>query len=88
MTILARALGGKEGERIVSKIGMPASRDTLLRLIRKQSDAELPNPRVIGVDDWAFRKGHTYGTLLCDLELEMQPPAALAPDADIAALKE
>lgn len=47
---------------------MPASRDTLLRLIRRQTDPQHPDPRVIGVDDWSFRKRHTYGTLLCDLE--------------------
>jgi transposase len=68
LTILAFALGGIGGERIVSKIGMPASRDTLLRLIRRETDAPHPDPRVIGVDDWAFRKGHNYGTLVCDLE--------------------
>lgn len=68
LTILAFALGGIGGERIVSKLAMPASRDTLLRLIRRKADESHPEPRVIGVDDWAFRKVHNYGTLLCDLE--------------------
>ena len=68
LTILAFALGGIGGERIVSKLGMPASRDTLLRLIRRKADAPHQEPRIIGVDDWAFRKGHSYGTLICDLE--------------------
>jgi transposase len=68
LTLLAFGLGGIGGERTVPRIGMPASRDTLLRLIRRQADPQRPEPRVIGVDDWAFRKRHTYGTLLCDLE--------------------
>ena len=47
---------------------MPTSGDTLLRLVRK---AELPkheSPRVVGVDDWSFHKGKTFGTILVDLE--------------------
>ncbi|NTX35331.1 hypothetical protein HUA78_12825 [Myxococcus sp. CA033] len=47
---------------------MPTSPDTLLRLIRR---APLPAPspaRVLGLDDWALRKGRTYGSILVDLE--------------------
>ena len=47
---------------------MPASADTVLRLIRNLPLPEPEPPRVVGVDDWALRKGRTYGTIVVDLE--------------------
>ena len=67
-TSMGMALGGEAGARLSGRLFMPVSGDTMLRLIRRSPLPPRPTPRVVGIDDWAWRRGRHYGTIVCDLE--------------------
>src|ERR1035437_3798247 len=88
LAMVGYVLVGLPGSRLLDRLGIPNSADTILRRVKtRMRGPEAPPPvRVLGVDDWAWRKQQHYGTTLMDLErqriidlLPVRSPAGLPP---------
>lgn len=80
------ALAGRAGARMARVFGVSVSRSTVLRLLTALPEPEAPSPRVVGVDEYATRKGRVYGTVLVDCETRR--PVDLLPDREASSLAE
>jgi transposase len=63
---VAFALGGRAGVPLAKKLCLPTSRHTLLRLLRRTPAPATTTPRRVGIDDFAWKKGDHYATILVD----------------------
>jgi transposase len=79
---LGLALGGRPAADFAKRLMLPVSKDTLLRVVRRRSRPPTDTLRVIGIDDWAWRRNYRYGSIVCDLE--RRRVVTLLPDREPA----
>lgn len=75
---LALALGGRPAARFARRLMLPVGNDSLLRVIRRRGLPPSAPASVNGIDDWACRRNHRYGSIVHDLE--RRRPVSLLPD--------
>lgn len=68
--LIGHRIGGRPGEYLMHRLGMPVSDDTILRTLKRKNPASVKKDtiRVVGIDDWSRRHSSRYGTIMVDLE--------------------
>ncbi len=69
--------GGEAGQRAATAAGLRTSADSLLRRVISTPETKQPGTPHVGIDEWAWHRGHHYGTLI--VSLETYRPLVLLP---------
>ena len=84
LELMALALAGRAASRLLGQLGVDVCRDTLIQLVRALPDPEIGQVTVLGVDDFSKRRGHSYATLL--VNMDTRKPVDVLDDRDASTL--